>query len=317
MRKLKLKNKIKKYLILGLIGIIILTGGIIWIKVAIYHHSDTYKLLEVGYEKKEITLFKEKLNDEQIEMLITKDYDYNVYKILNEKYFISKNYERYLEYSKANPTTSLEDVIAIVNVNADHDWYNEDCIKSTDTSKGILMLVNKFNKLDSNYVPSNLESVSLTYAYDDNELAEITINAYIEMAKAAKTEGLTLIAASSYRSYEDQETLYNRYVYNYGIEDADSKSARPGHSEHQTGLAIDILTYNTTTTNFSSTPESIWLEENSYKYGFILRYPENKTYLTGYAYEAWHYRYVGIEAATVIHDEDITFDEYYAYYIAK
>ena len=99
------------------------------------------------------------------------------------------------------------------------------------------------------------------------------------------------------------------------IKEADLSTARAGFSEHQTGLAIDILTYNVTLSNFEETDAFKWLSSNAYKYGFILRYPKGKEDITGYEYESWHYRYVGVEIATQIFEEDITFDEYYAYYL--
>ena len=99
-----------------------------------------------------------------------------------------------------------------------------------------------------------------------------------------------------------------------GVE-ADLKAARPGYSEHQTGLALDITTRLAEDEEFVNTEEFSWLKENAHKYGFILRYPEGKENITGYSYEPWHYRYVGIDVATKIYNENITFDEYYAYYI--
>ena len=135
------------------------------------------------------------------------------------------------------------------------------------------------------------------------------------MCKAAKEQGLTLIANSTYRNYEKQESTYNSYVSKKGQEYADQYAARPGYSEHQTGLTIDIITYNTKGEDFENTDEFKWLVDNSYKYGFILRYPKDKEYLTGYAYESWHYRYLGLEMAKKVHDENITYDEYYAYYL--
>ena len=129
-----------------------------------------------------------------------------------------------------------------------------------------------------------------------------------EIAVDAKKEGLTLVANSTFRTYATQEKTYNYYKTNKGSAYADSYAARPGHSEHQTGLAIDISTLNSTSENFEDTPEFNWLIDNAYKYGFILRYPENKEHLTGFDYESWHYRFVGLDVAKKIHEENITFD---------
>ena len=102
-----------------------------------------------------------------------------------------------------------------------------------------------------------------------------------------------------------------------GLEYADNISARAGFSEHQTGYAVDVGVQAKMSTGkaFKNTGEYKWMLENSYKYGYILRYPENKSDITGYGFEAWHYRYVGKDVALYIHEHDITFDEYYAFFI--
>ena len=135
------------------------------------------------------------------------------------------------------------------------------------------------------------------------------------MFNAAKESGLKIIANSSYRSYADQEKLYNDSVDNEGKDYADTYAARPGYSEHQTGLAIDIYVKGYDKTNFAQSPEAKWLVTNAYLYGFILRYPEGKEYLTGYSYEPWHYRYLGEALAKKVYDSGLTYDEYYAYYL--
>ena len=122
---------------------------------------------------------------------------------------------------------------------------------------------------------------------------------------------------SAYRSYTNQETLYNRYVQKDGSIKADTYSARPGHSEHQTGLAVDVHNTVLPYTSFDKTNEFTWMKENAHKYGFILRYPKDKTNITGYDYEPWHNRYIGVEHATYIYENNITFDEYYIKYLDK
>ena len=129
--------------------------------------------------------------------------------------------------------------------------------------------------------------------------------------------GVSLMVNSSYRPYKDQESIYKQYK-NVSLKYADSYAARPGYSEHQTGLAIDITSLeNPLVKDFKVSPEYQWLKDNCYKYGFILRYPEGKEHITGYNTESWHFRYVGLEVAKKIYLENITFDEYYAYYIEK
>jgi zinc D-Ala-D-Ala carboxypeptidase len=141
--------------------------------------------------------------------------------------------------------------------------------------------------------------------------------AFYELSTAAKKEGYNIIAMSSYRSYQYQVNLYNRYVEQDGKELADTYSARPGSSEHQTGLAVDVYNGKIEYTSFEKTKEYNWMQENAYKYGFILRFPKDKVKQTGYQYESWHYRYVGKDIAKYIHDHNMCLEEYYVQKIEK
>ena len=138
--------------------------------------------------------------------------------------------------------------------------------------------------------------------------------AFEQMATDAKALGFDLVAFSGFRSYEYQTTLYNNYVNRDGKEAADRYSARPGHSEHQTGLAFDIGEKSREdlwlTAEFGETPAGKWLADNAHKYGFILRYPEGKEDVTGFMYEAWHFRYLGVEKATEVKQTGLTLEEY-------
>ncbi len=187
-----------------------------------------------------------------------------------------------------------------------YDFYKNINIIS-DTS--ITMLVNKNNKLSNNYTPT-LEPIDLKYSCKDKLLAHDARIAFEEMAKNALKDNMHIVAVSTYRSYEYQEKLYNNYVKNDGFYYAETCSARPGHSEHQTGLAVDISDLTLDYDNFENTKEFIWMKNNSYKYGFILRYPKASFHITGFKYEPWHYRYVGIDIATYIHNHNITLEEY-------
>ncbi|MGG0642346.1 M15 family metallopeptidase [Sporosarcina gallistercoris] len=138
--------------------------------------------------------------------------------------------------------------------------------------------------------------------------------AFEEMAAEAKLSSFNLTAFSTYRSYDYQVTLYNRYADRDGVEAADRYSARPGYSEHQTGLAFDIGEVNHekhwASSSFGSTEAGKWLLANAHRYGFILRYPNHKEQITGYMHEAWHYRYVGKPLAEEIFKKNITLEEY-------
>lgn len=158
-----------------------------------------------------------------------------------------------------------------------------------------IMIVNKSYPLPSDYNPGKL-------------LPEF-MDAYSEMIAAATEDGIKLWIQSGFRSYDYQVGLYDKYVREDGREKADTYSARPGYSEHQSGLAADI---NNPSSSFDGTREAIWLKENCYKYGFIIRFPEGEEDYTGYKYESWHIRYVGKELSNKIHDAgDISLERYF------
>ena len=138
-----------------------------------------------------------------------------------------------------------------------------------------------------------------------------------QMAAEAKKDGINLMLASGYRSYQLQVSVYNANVQKYGQAGADKQSARPGTSEHQTGLAADIGSTSRQCEIeqcFGDLPEGKWLSANAYKYGFILRYPADKQAVTGYEYEPWHYRYIGTELATELHKQSVTtLEEFFSF----
>ena len=225
-------------------------------------------------------------------------------------FYKEENKDRYNEYKKNNPLLKDKDIILRVNIGLDHGFYTE---TKKVTNFNLLMLINKYNYVDESFIPDNLVLVD-KYARDGMYLVEECKNAFIKMAQDAEAVGYTIRAISTYRTLDYQEKLYNNYVKKDGIEIADTYSARPGYSEHHTGLAIDIDNKQLSYTNFESTKEFTWMMENSYKYGFILRYGRD-TSITGYMYEPWHYRYVGLEASNYIHEQNITFEEYYYEFI--
>lgn len=150
------------------------------------------------------------------------------------------------------------------------------------------------------------KSYGLPEDYDPG-LQPIAETAFEELSADAAAEGLDIYIGSSYRSYAYQVEIYNNYSALYGWEQADTFSARPGHSEHQTGLTIDCNTINDA---FSETPEAAWLAQHCAEYGFIIRFPEGKENITGYQYEPWHIRYVGKETAKEIQKYNLTLEEY-------
>lgn len=299
----------KKILIFSIIilFLVILTISLIFY----FKHtsSTTYKLKKLGYNSEEIKIIMGKDNILDIAL---KEYNNSLVKFITNKYFMINRLNRYLQYHKNNNQIDIDRIVSIVNANMDKEIYSD--IKTVFQDDN-LVLVNRFYKLESPAVPEDLKSISVQYAYDGHKLKEEANNAYIKMAKKAKENNISLIANVSYRSYDSQEATYNSFKSRYGTDKADEIAARPGHSEHQTGLALNISTRLKEGEEFKDTLAYTWLLNNAYKYGFILRYPENKEDITGFAFEPGHYRYVGIDVAKKIYEEDITFDEYYAYYI--
>lgn len=179
-------------------------------------------------------------------------------------------------------------------------------------------VVNKGRSLPSSYVPDGLVApkipLRLGAASLEMHLRSDTAAALEQMATAAISQGIHLMLASGYRSYGNQVATYNGFAKTYGVAKADTFSARPGHSEHQTGLAADLepVSRNCELQNcFGDTPEGKWLAANCYKYGFIIRYQKAAQELTGYQYEPWHARYVGIDLAAQIQQTGQTLEQYF------
>lgn len=178
----------------------------------------------------------------------------------------------------------------------------------------LLVLVNKYHAVSSDYRPSGMVSVDPKLGtWNDMELKEEAYEAYLDMNKAAKKTGYNLKICSAYRSYDTQVYLFNNSLSSYGGEKTYLRSAYPGRSEHHTGLAIDITSASMgwgLTQDFADYADGKWLNENCHKYGYILRYPKDSTDITGYMYEPWHFRYVGKETAEEIMSSGITLEEY-------
>lgn len=172
-----------------------------------------------------------------------------------------------------------------------------------------LVLVNKNNKLPNDYIPKDLEQINTKYCNSKQYMRSKAKQAFESMAKDIEKHNMKIFAVSTYRSYEYQDKLFNNYVKEKGIKYANRCSAKAGHSEHQTGLAVDIANITLDYDNFDKTDEFNWVKENAHKYGFIMRYPKNKEDITGYKYEPWHFRYVG-DIAKYIYNTDLTFEEY-------
>lgn len=256
---------------------------------------------------KEIELLKDVKavdnSNETIDISIEGEYDINksgAYKL----YYVAKDStgnqtkEEFILKVEEKPTTntSTEETITQQDIEFTTSKGFKGYTKNGMTYIDGILIANKTYPLPSSYKPGGLTST--------------TKAAFDKMQAAAKLDGINLVIKSGYRSYATQKATYNYYVNRDGVAKADTYSARPGHSEHQTGLAMDLNIINDT---FHNTKEAKWLASNCYKYGFILRYPEGKTNETGYKYESWHFRYVGVDLATKLynHGDWITLESYF------
>lgn len=227
------------------------------------------------------------------------------------------------------PNKAIQDTVSTVEPTIETTSTPVPTIEPTSTSESttysdtdfsdpnsILVIANKKHKLPDNYQPTDLVVPNISEKNAEWTLRQEAATALETMFNEASAQGISLVLGSGFRSQSSQEELYNYYVNINGQEYADSISSRPGYSEHQTGLAVDICngegTYDLDK-GFIDTAEGQWLYNNAYKYGFILRYPDGKQDITGYDFEPWHYRYVGTEVSTAIYSisPNETFEEYF------
>lgn len=185
---------------------------------------------------------------------------------------------------------------------------------TTEKGEELLVLINKKISLPESFIPNNLVSLeNLVSAYPGAQLKSEAASALKEMFEVAKQEkGLTFTVVSAYRSYKDQSKVFNGWVASAGLSSAESFSARPGHSQHQLGTAVDIGVPGLASFSeaFGSSAEGIWLTENSYKFGYILSYPKGKDKMTGYSYEPWHFRYIGKDNAQRLQNSGLILEEF-------
>lgn len=196
--------------------------------------------------------------------------------------------------------------------------------KMVENPDDILVLVNKEWNLPSDYVPKDLVVPNVAFSFSENlpkkQMRKEAAAALEELFGQAKKDGINLLAASGYRSYNTQKSIFQSNAKLYGEKEANKTSAYPGQSEHQTGLAMDLtcaaVGYQLTE-SFGETAEGKWLKEHASEYGFIIRYAKSKEEITGYSYEPWHIRYVGKEVAREIDSQGLAYEEYYNRKLAK
>lgn len=313
------RRRIKKSAIIGL-GAIIVFIALIITSICLYKHftSTEYKLSKIGYNEKEINTLLKK-DEKTLNKALENEYDKHLIPLTKEKYFLWKNYDKYVKYIKKVLETTNEinykDIVTKVNTKTNYDYYTH--TEKTNMDKGNAVLVNKYYSLPDKYAPTDIVTVSNWYSYGTITIKSEVYEAFKNMFNAAKKENITLIINSGYRTYESQKEVYDYYKNINGEEYADGYAARPDFSEHQTGLSIDVITYGTAGKDFDKTDSFKWLQKHAHEYGFILRYPKGKEEITGYAYESWHYRYLGKDLATKVKKSGLTYDEYYAFYLDK
>lgn len=269
-------------------------------------------------------LLKKGYSDREVSMILAHGNDSDVYQFSKrgrvkylEEFFVYdfaklSHYGRYIAYMNANGDDE-ETTIIKVNLDLDKEDYM-DSKQVNDYSK--LVLANNHYYLGEKYVPKSLTNVPDQYMKGkDNQAKGVNeaVSAAITMMKAAQKDGLNLLINSGYRSYRDQEEVYQTYLELYGEDYVNKYVSKPGYSEHQTGYAFDFASG--VSNVFANSEEYQWMIKNSYKYGFIYRFLKSKEEITGVKHEAWHFRYVGKEVAKKIDTEELSLEEYYAKYL--
>ena len=273
--------------------------------------SNINKLLDKGYSVNEVNLIISKGDDKSVSEFAKRDKVKYIEEFLSVDYSKLENYDRYVAY-KEKENDDAETTVLYVNMDFDKEDYVDPIVIDEFDD---YVLVNKHRQLSSDYVPDDLVIIDDEYvkAYEEIQIERNVAKAFYDMAEAASKEGLSLMVSSGYRSYKDQEEINNTYLELYGQDYVDNYVAKPGFSEHQTAMSLDIASESVNT--FVESDEYDWMMDNAYKYGFILRYPRSKEDITGYKCEAWHYRYVGKKIAKYIKENNITYDEYYVMFL--
>ena len=318
-KKYKLKKDVFLYLAVLIVAIALINKGINAYKTYKYHQTIEYKLITVGYTKKDIKTLSKYLNEKELLKLTKEKKKEKLITLMSNKLYLHKHYKDYLDYIDIFPNKTIDEVIKTINLHLNYAFYED--TKPTDLSKEYLILVNKYNYLEEDFTPEDIITISTKYSwgsYGTHSIRKEVFDAFLKMHEDANQNNIYLMINSSYRDFKSQTIVYNNYETSHGEVYADKYAARPGYSEHQTGLALDIFSIDgALRSTFKDTEAYAWLKDNAHKYGFILRYPEGKEDITGFSFEPWHYRYVGVEAAKYIYEKQITLEEYYVYNIEK
>lgn len=285
--------------------------------------NDNSKMNQLGYNTEEYLDYVNKLDEEEINFIMINNINAKELQgYMNISNFKLGYYYDYENIRTTNEWTHQETVNFFYYPNfLSADYKNTHNILNLDEN---LMLVNKVFQLESTYEPNDLVFLEDVNKINPDEtyrhyLRKVAYNALKEMFNKAERENIYLYSQSAYRSYDKQNEIYNRYVRLNGKLLADTFSARPGHSEHQTGLAVDVNNKYASwelDETFGETKEGKWIAQNAHNFGFIIRYPKEKENITGYKYEPWHLRYVGKDVAKIIYEENLTLEEYILRYVS-
>lgn len=257
------------------------------------------RLEEIGYETDQLQNLFSSLSFREITPLLVFDYQYNE--------------QLYIDDVTANRENNAADGGFHLNSSYRDNYRITVPVSDQESPQA---LVNKTYLLSSDYVPSTLADLPSEYSASGIQMTSDAGNAFQKMASAAYSAGVPIYAILGYRSYADQESAYQNVVTWYGESQADSYAARPGASEHQTGLCVNISCVGEDGKTFDATNAFQWVSTNCADYGFILRYPKGVEIITGFDYEPDHYRYVGRDIAREVQESGLTYDEFYALYLA-
>ena len=271
------------------------------------------KLQELGYDMETCRKFMDTVSVSEFRLLVDHEIEYEEAKpYLNIPYCLIRDIEDYLQTDAKTPEEAIMEV-SYRNVNSSKQLDREYVIVDPEQSKSVL--VKEDYNLKQDYEPKDLVEPDVLYAYGTPapSLRKEAAKAYEKMVAAAEKKDLQLVVTSSYRSYADQDALYDAYVKEYGYAYIKKYCLPAGCSEHQLGTSLDLTSYSVLIGehySFGDTDEFKWLKKNAHKYGFILRYPESKENITGVECEPWHIRYVGKEIAEEMYEDNLTLEEY-------
>jgi len=273
---------------------------------------------ELNYTAEQVLDIHDSLSERDFEVISNARYFEELPELVKVESFKLANLARYIWRIRSNPNETYSDVVAYINDDKDYvasnqiNWssYYDVPTVAVPNPSSVLSLVNKQYQLSSSYTPSDLVYLSTTYRVNYQPLRQEASDAFVRFADAARAQGYSIKAGSNYRSYSAQNSIYNSYLNSDGRALADSYSCRPGHSEHQTGLASDLSGGGRSFNYFDQYSGYQWTMDNIHNYGFVQRFPKGKEYITGISFESWHFRYVGVEHATIMKEYGWVLEEY-------